>query len=98
MNSFREVKDDILKDWLDYRDQDYFSSCISSEDKKHRIYFDEISNKILNSVPKEYRPFIHRQLEHLDDNYTDYICYWNEKYYRHGFCDGVQIISGCIEK
>ena len=60
MNSFREVKDDILKDWLDY---------------------DEISNKILNSVPKEYRPFIHRQLEHLDDNYMDYVSYWNEKYY-----------------
>ena len=23
--------------------------------------------------------------------------YYNEKYYRNGFCDGVQMVSGCIK-
>ena len=34
----------------------------------------------------------------LDDNFMDYIGYWNEKYYRKGFCDGIQLISECLEK
>ena len=34
----------------------------------------------------------------IDDNFFDYICYWNEKYYRNGFCDGVDLIIGCIDK
>ena len=32
----------------------------------------------------------------LDDNFFDYICYWNEKYFRNGFCDAVELISGCL--
>ena len=47
MSSLREVNDDILKDWLDFRED---------------------------------------------------TCYWNEKYYRNGFCDGVQLIGGCFEE
>ena len=42
MVNFREVNDnDILKEWLDYREQEVFSS-LTEEDKKHHIYFDEI--------------------------------------------------------
>ena len=41
---------------------------------------------------------IKSQLDRLDKNFMDYICYWNEKYYRNGFCDGVELIIGCIDK
>ena len=34
----------------------------------------------------------------LDNNFLDYISYWNEKYYRNGFVDGVQMIVGCVEE
>lgn len=27
-----------------------------------------------------------------------YLSYWNEKYYRNGFVDGVQIVIGCYKK
>lgn len=27
----------------------------------------------------------------------DYIDYWNEKYYRNGFCGGVKLIDAAIE-
>ena len=61
------------------------------------VYFDEISDKILNSIPKKNSAFVQKQLNVLDDNFLDYLGYWNEKYYRNGFCDGVQLIGGCLE-
>ena len=97
MNNFREVNDDILKDWLDFREETLYCT-LSSEDKKHFVYFDEISEKILNSIPKQNRKFVEKQLELLNSSFLDYIVYWNEKYYRNGFCDGLELIIGCIQK
>ena len=97
MSNFREVNDDILKEWFNNREQDVF--CLMNEnDKKHKIYYDEISEKILNNIPKQNRNFVKNQLERLDRNYTDYLVYWTEKYYRNGFCDGVELIGGCLRK
>ena len=97
MNNFREVNDDMLKDWLEFRDQTVLAYT-TKEDKKHTIEFDEICEKILNSVPKQNRNFIQKQFNQLDDNLMDYISYWNEKYYRNGFCDGVQLIIKCFDE
>ncbi len=66
--------------------------------KKHFIYFDEIAEKIFRNVPDKNKKFVEKQLALLDNNFMDYVCYWNEKYYRNGFCDGMQIVSGCFEK
>lgn len=57
MKNLREVNNDILKDWFIYRDED-ISALKSDEDKKHWIYFDEISKKILNSIPKQNRAYV----------------------------------------
>ena len=98
MVNFREVNDDdILKDWLLFREEE-ISSLSCEEDKKHWIYFDEISDKILKSIPKNNREYVKKQLDLLDDNFFDYISYWNEKYYRNGFCDGSQLVMGCFEE
>lgn len=96
MNNFREVNEDILKEWLDFR-EDAIASLSSTEDKKHFICFEEISERILRNVPEQNKKYVERQLKQLDDNFFDYICYWNEKYYRNGLCDGVQLIMGCLE-
>ena len=97
MNNLRKVNDDILKDWLEFREED-LCSLTCDEDRKHFVYFDEISEKILNSIPKQNRKFVEKQLELLNSSFLDYIVYWNEKYYRNGFCDGVELIIGCIDK
>ena len=97
MNSFREVNEDILKDWLLFR-EDEISSLSCDEDRKHWVYFDEISENILKSVPKQNRFYIQKQLNKLDNNFLDYLGYWNEKYYRNGFCDGVQLILECLKQ
>ncbi len=96
MCNFREVNDDILKDWLEFREQESF--CQSSpQDKKHYIYFEELSANILKNVPKENKKYVQKQLDKIEHNFVDYLDYWNEKYYRNGFCDGVEIIVGCVE-
>ena len=97
MVNFREVNDDILKEWLDYREQEVFGS-LTEEDKKHHIYFDEIVENILKNIPKQNRDFVRKQINILDDNFLDYLGYWNEKYYSNGFCDGVQMVMGCFEE
>lgn len=80
--------ENLLKEWLEFRE----------EDKKHFIYFEEISKRILNSIPNKNRKYVQKQLEILDRNIFDYSFYWNEKYYRNGFCDGVQMVSGCFDE
>ena len=96
MNNFREVNEDILKEWLDIREQETFCT-MTPNDREHSIYFDEVTENILKNVPKQNKKYVQKQLDKLDDNFMDYLSYWNEKYYRNGFVDGVQLISGCIE-
>ena len=49
MVNFREVNDNILRDWLEFREET-LCCTLSAEDKKHFVYFDEISGKILKNV------------------------------------------------
>ena len=42
MNNLREVNDDILKEWLVFKEEE-ISSPSCDVDKKHWIYFDEIA-------------------------------------------------------
>ena len=97
MNNLREVKNDILKDWLVFREEE-LCSLTCDEDKKHHIYFDEISEKILNNVSEHSIEYVKKQLDLLDENLLDYLCYWKEKYYRNGFMGGVKIILGCLKE
>lgn len=97
MVNFREVnEDDILKEWLEYREETAFCT-LSPQDKKYCINFDEISENILKNVPNQNKKYVQKQLNILDKNFIDYISYWNEKYYRNEFVDGSQIVMGCFE-
>ena len=97
MNNLRKVNDDILKDWLLFI-EDEISSLSCDKDRNHWVYFDEISERILKNVPEQNKKYVRKQLDQLDENFMDYIDYWNEKYYRNGFVDGIQLIGGCIIK
>ena len=96
MNNFREVNDDIIKEWLEFREETAFCE-MSSEDKKHNIYFEEVAEKVLKNVPNKNKKYVKNQLDMLDQNFMDYLYYWNEKYYRNGFVDGSQLVMGCLE-
>ena len=70
MNNLREVNDDILKDWLEFREET-LCCTLSAEDKKHFVYFDEISDRILKNVPDQNKKYVEKQLKQLDDNFFD---------------------------
>lgn len=97
MNNFREVNDDILREWLSYRVETELG-YLTQEDRKHTINFDEIVENVLKNVPKQNQKYVKKQLDRLDKNFIDYICYWNEKYYRNGFVDGSQLVMGCFDE
>ena len=92
MKNLREFNDDILKNWLEFREETLLCT-LSAEDKKHFVYFDDISERILKNVPEQNKKYVKKQLDLLDENFMDYIFYWNEKYYRNGFCDGVELVK-----
>ena len=95
--NFREVNDDIIKEWLEFREKNLLRYT-TEEDRKHCIYFDEISANILKNVPKQNKKYVQKQLDKIDQNYMNYLCYWNEKYYRNGFVDGSQLVMGCFNE
>ena len=86
---------DILSKWLEFRAED-ISEFSCEEDKEHVIYFDEISEKILNNIPNDKKDFVKSKLEKIGDNFSDYMAYWFDKYYINGFCDAIELISGCL--
>lgn len=97
MSNFREINDDILKEWFEFRDES-LGRFTSEEDQKHSINFEDIAKNILRNVPEQNKKYVKKQLDLLDNNYLDYIFYWDEKYYRNGFVDGMKIVMGCVEE
>ena len=67
--SLREVSEnDIMKDWIHFREEDILC-YLSDEDKKHEICIDEISERILKNVPKKNQKYIRKQLDKLDKKF-----------------------------
>ena len=92
MNNLREVKEDLLKDWITYREETILAIS-NEEDKKHVIRYDDITERILKNVPIERKKYVMSQLDLLDKNYMDYFDYWCEKYYRNGFSDSIELLK-----
>ena len=97
MNNFREVNEnDILKDWFKFREDSIFTMC--DADKKYIKSFNDITKNIMQNVPNYNKKYVDQQLNLLDKAFMDYFSYWNEKCYRNGFVDGVELIMGCLEE
>ena len=90
MKNRNKKKDDLLKEWIEFREETAFCE-MTPQDKKYCIYFDEIAEKILKNVPEQNKKYVQKQLDQLDKNFMDYLYYWNEKYYRNGFADVIEL-------
>lgn len=97
MNIEKNGNNNILKDWFIFREQSFIYNT-NKEDKKHFINLDKIYNTILENIPKENQKIIKQQLDLIDKNIIDYIAYWNEKYYKNGFSDGINLILNLDNK
>ena len=86
----KKEMNDLLRDWIIFRDDEL--SKLTAEDKEHLIDFDKHAENIMRNVADCNKKYVERQLEALDTNYLDYIGYWNEKYYRAGFGDCLNLV------
>ena len=96
MNDLDDRTNDIIKDWLEFREEE-INSHLDSNEKKYYSCIEEISESILSAVSDINSEFVKALLEKLDDNYMDYMGVWCEKYYRSGFSDGMKIVAGCYK-
>lgn len=62
-------------------------SRLTEEDKGHLIEFDKYCDNILKNVANCNKKYVQKQLNNLD-----YIGYWNDKYYRDGFGDCLNLV------
>lgn len=85
----------LLKEWFEFREEQI--STFSDEDRKHFDFVEEISQKILNNVPKKNRKYVEKQIEKLSYSFYDYTGYLNEKYYINGFSDVIKLIASSLE-
>ena len=72
------------------------SKTIDLEYQEIKKCLNKTDYNILLDVSGNNIEYVKSQLEKLDDNIMDYMHYWFEKYYRNGFCDAVELISGCL--
>ena len=85
----------LLKEWFEFREEQI--STFSKEDRKHFDFVEEISEKILNNVPKKNRKYVEKQIEKLSYSFYDYTGYLNEKYYMSGFSDVIKLIASSLD-
>ena len=74
MGNFRKSNDDILKDWLMFRENTLLCQ-LSDEDYKHSLNFDKFCDRILRNVSRDSMQFIQSQLDKLYNNFIRYLDY-----------------------
>ena len=65
---------------------------LSTEDKKHPLRFEEYEAKLLKSLPYKNRKYAELMLSNIYDDFLDFCNYYNEKYYRAGFGDCLNLV------
>ena len=82
---------DLMKEWIIFRDE--CLSRLTEEDKGHLIEFDKYCDNILKNVASCNKKYVQKQLDQLEKNFMNYLYYWNEKYYRNGFVDVIELLE-----
>lgn len=67
-------------------------SLLSNEDKKHTLHFKEYEAKFLKSLPYNNRKYTELMSSNIYDDILDFCNYYNEKYYRAGFGDCLNLV------
>lgn len=81
---------DLLEQWIVFRDEEL--SHLTNEDGKHPLHFEEYEDKLLKSLPYKNRERTKIILDKMYNNVIDYCSYYNEKYYKAGFSDCLNLV------
>ncbi len=80
----------LIDNWLNFREEQL--ATLTEEDKEHLIHFDEHIENIMKNVSDTNKNYVKKQFDSLDNNFVNYVSYWNEKYYINGFKDAIKLI------
>ena len=65
---------------------------MTKEDLQHTLNFDNFSNLVLKNVSKKSEKFMLKQLDKFYDQMMDFTGYYNDKYYKAGFADCLNLV------
>ena len=74
MNDLDDRTNDIIQEWLEFR-EDAINSHPDSNEKKYYSSLEEISDNIVSAVSGVNSEYFRSQLEQLYNNYMDYMGY-----------------------
>lgn len=89
--------ENILEDWINLRTEE-LETNLSKEDKKYLLNFDNFSENILDLIPEKNYILVSNILDNYRESIIQHCTYWNEKYYKTGFNDGIRLITECTGK
>lgn len=99
INNDLNCKNDLMTDWLDFRSEE-LETNLSEEDKRHLLKFDVFADRILDATLDatldSKKDYVSDVLDDLRDDFLQHCIYWNEKYYRTGFCDGIKLLNNTL--
>ncbi len=83
--------DKLLQDWMEFRFEK-LESNLTGEDKKHALNYDTFCEKILDVITDKDSDYISDILDNFREELLTHCVYWNEKYYKCGSSDILQLI------
>ena len=83
--------DELLQDWMEFRFEK-LESNLNDEDRKHALNYDTFCEKILDVIPDKDSDYVSDILDDFREELLNYSIYWNEKYYRAGFGDCLNLV------
>ena len=72
---------DLMNEWIIFRDEEL---C--------KLTKEDFSNLVLKNVSKKSEKFMLKQLDKFYNNIMDFTGYYNDKYYRAGFADCLNLV------
>lgn len=83
--------DELLQDWMEFRFEK-LESNLTDEDRKHALNYDTFCEKILDVIPDKDSDYVSDILDDFREELLNYSIYWNEKYYKTGFSDCLNLV------
>lgn len=81
---------DLMNEWIIFRDEELCK--LTKEDLQQSLSFDNFSNLVLKNVSKKSEKFMLKQLDKFYDQMMDFTGYYNDKYYKAGFADCLNLV------
>ena len=81
---------DLMNEWIIFRDDELCK--LTKEYMKHSLDFDTFYNLVLKNVSKNSEKFMIKNLDKFYEQIMDFAGYYNDKYYRAGFGDCLNLV------